>query len=250
MYPIIDFVFGGIYTFPIILLIAFVVCVTYVLTSHKYNVVFFRSIFNAIPLTLCFAAIGGKALFAFTQFGTYGVDVIRLLNGFVFLGGFSGAMLGLKLYCHRKNYSFLEYSDIAASILPLGQSIGRIGCYLNGCCYGIQYDGFLSVIYPVGDTFVRVVPTWFIESGFCLLLFLFFHSISKRKRKGFYTAVYMIAYSVFRFFLEWVRGDEIRGLWRGVSTSQILCVIMLVFGIVVLVYSNKKCGYSIIIRRA
>jgi phosphatidylglycerol:prolipoprotein diacylglycerol transferase len=246
MYPYIDIFTVKLSTFPLILMAAFFTCLLTILKSVKYDNLFYNSIVKSIPITIFFAVLGGKIVYALSRKGQNIASITDLFNGFVFIGGFFGALLGIFLYCKKNQYSYFDYTDIFTSILPLGQSIGRIGCYCNGCCYGKCWNGAGSVQYIVNGQMVRVIPTWFMESLFCLLLFLFFFSISIRKQKGFYTSAYMISYSIFRFFFEFFRGDEIRGHWFGISTSQFLCILSLIGGLLILFYT-RKCGAGLII---
>lgn len=173
-----------------------------------------------------------------------------LFGGSVFYGGIIGGCIGLVIVCAIKKQPFLEYTDVLVSLLPLGHAVGRIGCFLNGCCYGCRYDGFLSVNYPINGEILKVFPTWFVEASFSVFLFFYFHFICKTTIRGKRTAIYFITYSCFRFLIEFVRGDDIRGIWGPLSTSQIISVVTLLFGVIVLFYSNKKMiNNCMIIRR-
>ena len=119
----------------------------------------------------------------------------------------------------------------------MGQAIGRIGCYFNGCCYGKYYTGLLSVKYVVDGKETHVFPTWFIESFFCFVLFICMFLISKKIYSGIYAAIYMMSYSLFRFVIEYFRGDLVRGVWYGVSTSQYISICIFVVGVVILIKS-------------
>ena len=129
--------------------------------------------------------------------------------------------------------------DVCASILPLGQSIGRIGCFCNGCCYGIDYKGFLAVAYPIDGVYRYIFPTWFFESFFCLCLFVLFQKMIRSTFSGIVASTYIIFYSVFRFFIEFLRGDNIRGYIFIFSTSQFLSIFLLPTGILLLIISLK-----------
>lgn len=236
-------------TFPIFLLTAFYTCLFVIIKSNKYDNIFYKRISGSIPWAIVFSVISGKTLYIFTRLDTFPFKAINLLNGFVFLGGFYGALLGILVYCKVYAYNYLDITDVFASVLPLGQAIGRIGCFCNGCCYGKRWDGILSILYPVDGEMISVVPTWFIESFFCLIYFIITFKMSGRKRRGFYTYLYMIMYSIFRFFLELFRGDNIRGYIGVLSTSQIICIFTLIAGIIIFFVSSKNEPNMIIIER-
>lgn len=228
------------YTFPIIIIIAIYTCLLIFLKSNKYDQFYLRYIVKMLPTCLLFSVIGGKIIFAITQIKIGNTSFFQMIDGFVFYGGLIGGLVGIAIYCYKRGDCILETTDFMASLLPLGQAIGRLGCYLNGCCYGKEYKGFLAVRFVVDGEYISVFPTWFVESLFCLLLFFFMFKISKRKMCGFYTSVYLTAYGVFRFAIEFFRGDVIRGIWFGLSTSQILSILVVAMGLFIYRYSIKK----------
>ena len=157
----------------------------------------------------------------------------------MFYGGLIGGCIGLAITCFIMKQPFFEYTDVFFSIFPLGHSIGRIGCYLNGCCYGCKYSGLFSVNYIVNGEYIKVFPTWFVESIFCITLFIFFYFFYKTNIRGKRTAIYFITYSIYRFFIEFLRGDELRGIWYGFSTSQIISIFIFFFGVFLYIYSKQ-----------
>ena len=240
MYPVIN-IFGlKIITFPIILMIGFFVCVVICITSKKYDNNYIPEVIVSFVYCIIGAIIGGKLLFLLLSICQGEKNIINMLSGFVFYGGLIGGLVGLYVGCRVKNRHFLDLIDVYASVLPLGQAIGRIGCYCNGCCYGKEYDGCFAVNYIVDGLSVSVFPTWFVESLFCFLLFLVLFMISKPILSGMYASVYLILYSFFRFWIEFYRGDTIRGLLFGVSTSQYLSILMLILGTLLLCQTLKS----------
>ncbi len=90
-----------------------------------------------------------------------------------FYGGFIGGLIFLIIYCLVKNISFFEIADIFSIPLSFSQGIGRIGCFLAGCCFG-------KSIYLFGIYFNKL-PVQIIEAIFCSNLFLFLSKKSKNK---------------------------------------------------------------------
>jgi phosphatidylglycerol:prolipoprotein diacylglycerol transferase len=219
--------------------------------SKQYPKMFLLDMLRKIVPILLGAAIGARLTSAITLLSTSDKPFWYnlLFGGSVFYGGIIGGCIGLAIVCVIKKQPFLEYTDVLVTLLPLGHAIGRLGCFLNGCCYGCGYEGFFSVKYPVNGEIVGVFPTWFVESAFCILLFIFFHFVYKTNIRGRRTAIYFISYSCYRFVIEFVRGDDIRGIWGMLSTSQIISVLTLLFGIIVLLYSNQKKMYNYMILR-
>lgn len=249
MYPYFVFFSIRLPTFPFIIFFALFLTGIVYIKSKQYPKIFILDMFRKVVPILVGAAIGARLLSAITliPLSDRPFWYNLLFGGSVFYGGIIGGCVGLAIVCAIKKQPFLEYTDVIVSLLPLGHAIGRIGCFLNGCCYGCKYEGFLSVDYPVNGEFVKVFPTWFVESLFCILLFVFFHFVCKTTIRGVRTSIYFITYSCYRFLIEFVRGDDIRGIWGLLSSSQIISALMLLFGVFVLLYSNKHKMYNYMI---
>lgn len=173
------------------------------------------------------------------------LDWMAALNyafgGLVFYGGLIGAVLGGYRYCHHFKLPFVPYVDIYAPLIPMIHGFGRIGCFLGGCCYGIEYHGFGSVQFPYNEFVPELddvprVPVQLLEAGmnfiFSGILFLL---IKKKKFKpGQAMGVYLIYYTVARFLLEMLRGDKTRGEWGLFSTSQLISLLLLPLGIILI----------------
>ena len=122
---------------------------------------------------------------------------------------------------------------IAATLLML--ACIRIGCFMNGCCYGRETDGPLGVLFPGHTT--KVIPTQLIESAFLFVLFaVLLVLILRYKRGNLPMLVYLYAYSVFRFVLEFFRGDDRGEFLGGITPSQWQSVFMLLAAVLLTIY--------------
>ena len=185
--------------------------------------------------------VGSKLLYTLTRLGEIIQDpsVIRdVASGWVVYGGIIGGILAAVVYCKVKKMEFLRYLDIALPAVAMAQGFGRIGCFLAGCCYGQQTDGWCAVTFTnsaYAPNGVPLLPTQLISSGldfilFAILLVLLF----KLKTPGQVGGVYLILYSIGRFVLEFYRGDLIRGNVGTLSTSQFISIFTAVAGIVLI----------------
>ena len=242
MHPTLEILSIRISVFSLLIIIAVSICfITYV-SNKKYTRGYTKLIFRFFVITLAGASIGGRLLSALTLLQSSPESFFHnlIFGGFVFYGGVIGGLISLLLYCSITRIPFLDICDVFASLMPLGQAIGRIGCYMNGCCYGVGQETFFSVPYVVNGINTRVFPTWFIESGFCLLLAIYFQVIYRSSKSGMHTAIYFISYSLFRFINEFFRGDDVRGVYGWISTSQIISILFFLTGIYVFILSYKK----------
>lgn len=166
------------------------------------------------------------------------------LGGFVFYGGLFGALAGIALYCGRTSLNRQQVLNFVTPGIPLFHMFGRIGCFLTGCCYGIEVPWGISYLGT------RRFPVQIAEAllEFCVTVWLLTYE-DKVKEVRSYSLVnrYLAMYAVLRFFLEFLRGDEARGFWGALSTSQWISIaILITVGINYLRKKgegiNERCG--------
>lgn len=149
-------------------------------------------------------------------------------GGLVFYGGFFLAIVFIYLYCRKQKLDVIAVFDTFAPALAVAHACGRIGCFLNGCCWGKATEAFCAVHYPVGSMAWRetggkgVYPVQLFEAGILLLLAPVYFYLAKKKPRGVAAGVYCIGYGVLRFLLEFFRGDNARHIftlaqWTGLG---------------------------------
>ncbi len=190
----------------------------YSITMHDYIVAFFENIHT----------IG-----SFKEFLDY---FVTIFGGSVYYGGLLGGIFVAAIYLKKQKFDVDPYIGIGTLCIPLFHFFGRIGCFMSGCCYGIESQHGLYFNYSVapGCSGVKRIPVQLIEAGVELLLFLIlFFLFDKKKQTGkFIFNSYMISYAIARFFIEFLRGDTYRGFIGVFSTSQFISILILVFYIV------------------
>lgn len=212
-------IFPGLSSMSLLLALTCFVCFSLLLHDRGFSWIAAPEKRRFFLSALFGALIGGRLLSVLSNCISGGSG-----SFYVFYGGLLGAMAGLRLCARLCRVSCAEEEDALFSYLPLGQAIGRIGCYFNGCCYGRPWEGFPGVRYPVDGQWITVFPTWFAEAAFCFLLFLFLRKVRIRTLSR--ASLYLLAYGVWRFIIEFFRGDPERGQLFGLSVSQIISVIL------------------------
>lgn len=172
--------------------------------------------------------IGAKLLFLVSQNQFAVVDLALASNfwlggGFVFLGGFLGGLLYTLLVgqlCVRFHHSKMQFT-----IIPLlwSHAIGRVGCLLAGCCFGVETDVPWAIHLHGADRHPVQVYEAVSLIGLAYLL-------SRKKGQAQFLSYYLLGYGAIRWSLEWLRGDEIRGGVLSMSTSQWVAVVMVCTG--------------------
>ncbi|MCR5635710.1 MAG: prolipoprotein diacylglyceryl transferase [Clostridiales bacterium] len=175
----------------------------------------------------------------------FGQALAPYVGGMVFYGGFIGAVIALMIYTKRSKILVRsQILDIFAVCVPLFHTFGRIGCFLGGCCYGVESSwGFITHTNTISPEINGVVrfPVQLFEAGFNFIIFLVLLGLFlKKKQEGKIMYWYLIMYPVVRFTLEFFRGDEIRGFLWFFSTSQWLSIILFVFAIVKLLITKRR----------
>ncbi len=129
-------------------------------------------------------------------------------GGLVWYGGFIFAVLAGVIYCRRHRLSVLRWTDFFAPLLSLAHGIGRIGCFLNGCCYGRTTNLFFGMRFSE-DRILRHPAQLYESSGLFIITAVLFLRASKKNHPGEVTAWYLFLYSGLRFFVEFLRGDQL-----------------------------------------
>lgn len=171
------------------------------------------------------------------------VTAVKLVfGGSVFYGGLIGMILVSLCYVRKKRLS-RDYIDLTAAAIPLFHAWGRIGCFLGGCCFGIESSfGFVYHNSPVAEANgVRRLPVALFEAAFnaalCIFLFVCFR---KKKYRGRLLNIYLYAYPLWRFGIEFFRGDAYRGFLWGLSTSQWVSILLVAVNTAALLVRARK----------
>ena len=169
-------------------------------------------------------------------------------GGLVFYGGFLASLLVSAWYFRRHKLPVWKYCDMFIPAVALGHSLGRIGCFFAGCCFGrpLLHNAWFALTFP--DTVnsfappgVPLYPTQLMESATEFLTFLFLASMRKRKKfEGQLFALYLMIYAVLRSTIEYFRGDLDRGFVINpfLSTSQFISI--LIFGAGLFVWMRNR----------
>lgn len=181
--------------------------------------------------------LGAKLLYIITQLKAIIADPKMLLDtadGLVVYGGIIGGTLCGYLFCKKHKLKFLQYFDLVMPSIALAQGFGRIGCLLAGCCYGLETNSPLGIVFHescYAPNNVRLIPTQLISSCFNFVHFFILAYLSKKvKAEGQVAGLYFIFLGIGRFVIEFFRGDLERGFIGILSTSQFISVFFIIFG--------------------
>ncbi len=180
------------------------------------------------------------------------------IAGLTVLGGIILCFISSAIYLHVKKLPFFKFADVLMPAVGFGIFLTRIGCYLNGCCYGLPCEGHehLCVTFPMnspaGAHFpnIPLVPAQLYSSLYGLIIFAAL-LIAERWKKfdGFLLALFLILYGMARFIIDIYRYYEDSMVildvgQRGISLNQGISGLMVLVGIILLFYGYNKVKSS------
>lgn len=196
------------------------------------------------PWVVIGGLIGARALFVvmfwrefFAEAPVWEVFMIYH-GGLVFYGGVLGGVLAGLIYAHVKRLPVWRTADVIAPGVLLGYAFGRIGCFLNGCCYGRACELPWAVRFPAEHETggLPVHPTQLYEAVWALVGFLVLDQFYGRRRvDGWVTGLTLVIYAVCRSVVELFRGDYPAAKYVcGLTPGQLGSIPVLVFGLLIL----------------
>jgi phosphatidylglycerol:prolipoprotein diacylglycerol transferase len=224
--------------------LGFLLAAILILREAKKTGISSDAVFDCVIAALVGGLIGARFLFVVINWQMFLEEPLRALmfyeGGLAFQGGLVGGILAVFIVTKVKKLSFWRVADLLAPYVVLGQAIGRIGCFLNGCCYGKVITKGLGVTYP-GETVVRMPSQLYSALGL-LVIFLVLIALRERRRfDGFILSMYFVLYGVFRFFIAFTRADNpMIFSWLKLSQAISIGTIILGVGLYFLLKRFKK----------
>lgn len=248
MYPKI---FNLINTYPLCILIG--IFISYYLLNkfaakNNINQKFHNYLKNTAVTAI---VIGFLSAMVFQSFYNYLEDPsegFKLSTNMTFYGGLIGGLLfffASYLLYGKKKYGahLIAYLPIIVPLITLSHGFGRLGCFFAGCCYGDKTDSIFGVQFPFLP--FKVYPTQLFEAIFLLIIFAITVTLAFKKNFNYNFPIYFISYGIFRFFIEFIRGDHRGSLIDGITPSQFWSIILFILGIIsiFLIKYKEKIGY-------
>ncbi len=179
-------------------------------------------IIDSAILMLFSGILGARILYVILDFKEYIRNPIEIImvnhGGLAFYGGAVTALIAELIFIKVRGFSIYKIGDLLVPYIALGQAIGRIGCFLNGCCFGRPTDSFFGVIFP--GTYQAVYPTQIYSSLMMLFVYMILRLLQKMNiKQGLVLISYGLLYSAGRFLMEFFRGDNMADLF-GLTFSQ------------------------------
>ncbi|MGQ9707412.1 MAG: prolipoprotein diacylglyceryl transferase [bacterium] len=242
------------YSYGVMLFISFALGIWFVEHRAKRFGVEPKKITDLALWVLLAVVLGSRLCYVAFHWDEFRYDLVGIvrfwgnppgLSGLMFYGGFLGGLGAGLIFVWLNRLPLHKLLDAVAPALVLGEGFTRIGCFLNGCCFGKPTDTFLGVIFPPGSAAGAqfpdraIHPTQLYSSFAGFVLFGVALILEKRKLKpGVLFAIILILYSFFRFGIDFVRFYENAANFWG---NQVVALILVVVGFVLLfVFLHKR----------
>ena len=251
MYPeLFHFAHLTIYTYAFLIGLGTLAAVIYTKIQAKKDFDNISLPYSFFYLIFIMGFIGGKIFFYLENPKLYINDPGLLLKnfsgGFVFYGSFIFIIPAVIWYLKKKHISFWPMLDILAITTTIVHSIGRLGCFFGGCCYGKPTDSFTGMVFP-GTHGTAVHPTQLYESLGVLAIMIILLQLKKRSHfPGQIFLTYTILYAVLRQIIELFRGDERGFIIEGyLSHSQFISLLIIALsGYLIFKLKHKNYSYE------
>ena len=207
--------------------------------SKKYN--YTKNEIIGLLLYENVGIIGGAKIFSYLQnYSQYNGEFNFMKLGLSSYGAVFGVILFLLLFCFQFKKSLKELLYIFMPSLPLMYAIGKIGCFLVGCCHGIEYNGIFKVVYKFSDSVssgISLFPVQIFETIVFILIFIYM--IIKHSKKQFNIKTLGISFilcGMAKFLLDFLRMSHKNII---LSLNQYISIVFIVIGLIIY-YKNKK----------
>lgn len=193
--------------------------------THR-NADYLSSLLTVLILS---ALVGARGAYVAEHWSQYKDAPWQMLNlregGVMFYGGLLAAWIALSVFARVHKERWLDFLDLIVTAVPIGHAVGRVGCFLEGCCFGARCDGPLGVRYPAGSHAWRqqieqgligwneqplpVYPSQLFEAAANFAIYaLLLWNYRRRAKEGEQVALYAALYAPVRYFVEMLRSDE------------------------------------------
>ena len=234
-------------------MLGLVFAVGYLILANRADRIPAMDVVHAALLAIIGAVVGSKLLYLVTilpliirNFDSivHSEELLKALvsGGSVFYGGLLGALACIILYCRRYRIPSLQMFALLTPTFPLFHAFARVGCFFTGCCWGVPASfGFVFQNSLAAPNNVALFPVQLAEAAYNFLLFTVLLILRGRRRlRPLLLPLYLILYGLARFTLEFFRGDELRGGFLFLSTSQWIALLCVTGSILWILYTFKK----------
>ena len=194
--------------------------------------------------------LGGRLGYViFYNFNYYSYNILDIFKiwqgGMSFHGGLLGIILSSIIFAKKNNQDPFEYMDFVSLVAPIGIFFGRLANYINSELYGKTTEVLWSVTFTKIDNLPRHPSQLYeavLEGAILFLILMYFRKKNYLKKPGLISGLFLIFYSIFRFFVEFFRmpDEQLGYLIFNLSMGQIISLIFVIIGTILFYIKNEN----------
>ncbi len=208
-----------------------------------YDLAFYLVIGSLIGARLYYIALFDGASFVKNP-----ISIFKIWEGGLAIhGAIIGGILTGILFTRLRKVSFWKLADLIAPSIILGQAVGRIGCFLNGCCFGVPTQSIFGVRFPEENSAhiayqdLALHPTQLYEFILNLIGFFALWSMRKKmKREGNLFLLYLMIYSFIRVLVSSLRGDSLYIWGTDLKIAQVISTVIFIIALSIFIKRHKS----------
>ncbi len=213
-------------------------------SSRRYGFALGQWIDFALVVLLS-GLVGARLLYIILHWVRYTAEPAAMVylwqGGLAFHGGLGGAIIGAYIFARVRKLEFLFLADLAVAPLALGYAFTRVGCFLNGCCYGSESELPWAVTFPptteAGVGGIARHPTQLYAVVANLIIFAILVRLQPRiKTRGNLFLLYVMLYSIYRFIVEFFRRGATANIFPPLAPLTEAQTASIIIGVVALVW--------------
>lgn len=231
-----------IYSYGLMLAMAFGLSSMLLVNRAKRENINSDVIFNFAFAVFIFGIIGARILYIIENLGYYVKEPLETVmlqhGGLSWFGGLISGIFAGVIYLKNKNLPIYKILDLVVPFVALAQAIGRVGCLLNGCCFGkvSKFGIYFNVHKAI------LIPTQAYSSLALIFIFIFLRVLQDKPHKeGEIFFIYLLLYSLKRFFIEFWRADN-PSIFLGLTLFQIISIVIFCLSLAKLVLIKRMKG--------
>lgn len=238
--------------YAFLILVAVIIGISLFMKEGKRFNISSDFLFNLAFWVIVFGILGARLYYVIFNWSEYSGDLLSIFKiwngGLAIHGGIIAGFITMFVYCKKYNVSVFKISDMAVVPVILGQAIGRWGNFFNGEAHGavttlahlkeLNIPDFIINGMQIGGLYYH--PTFFYESIWCIIGFIILLILRRFKyvKVGQLTCVYLMWYSVGRFFIESMRTDSL--MLGGFKAAQIVSLVLFVGALLYMMVLSRK----------
>ena len=240
-----------IYSYGVMLAIAFLLSLFLILKQAKKRKINEKHIYNLFLYIAVFSLFFSRLFYCILNFNSFN-SILEFFEiwkgGSVSIGVLFGAIFGAFVYSKRAKLDFLVMLDLFAPYFALSSAIGRIGCFLRGCCFGIPTSLPWGILYGAGSLAsmagfaVPLHPTQIYHALADLTIFFILLKATDKKNnpKGYIITLFIALFSLQRFLIDFLRYHAKSELFYSIPIFQIVYGMVFLVSLIFLIKMNKK----------